>query len=105
MMDAATAIQRLEQKATRLRILAESERHDKFARDAGESMRLDAEAIEILVAAVRREDPCPDCGGQGERFEHAPGCDNDLCALAAGYDDCAGEVVACRCTPTTEEPQ
>jgi hypothetical protein len=42
-------------------------------------------------------EPCPDCGGHGERFDHARDCDNDHCALAGGVDDCAGQVVQCHC--------
>lgn len=47
-------------------------------------------------------EPCADCGGYGEWFGHAPDCDNDLCALAGGYDDCRGQVVTCHCQP--QEP-
>ncbi len=52
MMSLETAIARMEAKATRMRILAAAERSSRAARDAGKSQRLDAEAIDVLVATV-----------------------------------------------------
>lgn len=40
---------------------------------------------------------CEDCHGGGEFMGHAAGCDDHLCALAGGYDDCAGRMVKCDC--------
>jgi len=49
------------------------------------------------------DDPCEHCGGYGEWFGHAPGCDNDSCALAGGIDDCDGAVEPCQCRIALEQ--
>lgn len=41
--------------------------------------------------------PCEDCLGTGRRLEHAPSCDDDLCALNGDMHSCAGELVPCWC--------
>ena len=53
------------------------------------------------AAAGKGDAPdCQTCGGAGEIFGHAPGCDSDYCALAGSIDDCAGLVEPCpACTP------
>jgi hypothetical protein len=40
---------------------------------------------------------CEYCHGEGEYYRHSQDCDSDLCALAGGYEDCAGEIVKCDC--------
>jgi len=47
---------------------------------------------EALAAGTRE---CEQCHGGGEVFGHAADCDNDLCALAGGIDDCLGRVDPC----------
>ena len=41
---------------------------------------------------------CDYCHGRGISFGHTPACTSEHCALAAGYDDCAGELQPCACT-------
>lgn len=53
-----------------------------------------------IVTAIKML-PNPDCEyclGQGEYYWHSGGCTNDLCALAAGYDDCEGQMIDCSCS-------
>ena len=50
-------------------------------------------------------DPCPDCGGAGERFDHADDCYEDSCALNGDIDSCNGQVVPCHCaSPSSKSP-
>jgi hypothetical protein len=40
---------------------------------------------------------CDDCFGTGRTLQHSPDCDDPDCALNAGYNSCAGELVPCDC--------
>lgn len=45
--------------------------------------------------------PNPDCEyclGAGEYLGHSEYCENDLCALAAGNEDCIGQMIECDCS-------
>lgn len=61
-----------------------------------------ARAAILAYLAAGMTPTCPDCGGNGERFDHAAGCDNDNCCLAGGIDDCDGQVTPCHCRPEVE---
>ncbi|HEY0684684.1 MAG TPA: phage Gp37/Gp68 family protein [Steroidobacter sp.] len=46
-------------------------------------------SIEPMLGQISLDHEWLEC----ERFEHSPDCNDDLCALAAGENDCAGKVV------------
>jgi hypothetical protein len=48
---------------------------------------------------------CAYCGGHGVMYDHAPGCHDDLCALAGGFHDCAGALYPCSCTCRRPPPK
>jgi len=51
------------------------------------------------------DDPCPDCGGYGERYDHAADCYEDSCALNGDIDSCNGQVIPCHCaSPSPSSP-
>ena len=53
----------------------------------------------FLDALSRLPNPdCEYCLGQGEYYWHSEDCDNDLCVLAGGYDDCIGQMIDCDCS-------
>lgn len=41
--------------------------------------------------------PCEWCYGTGRYLEHAPDCDDDLCALNGDYLSCVGSLQICCC--------
>lgn len=64
------------------------------------------DAIDLLRRRAGVPAPNPDCSfcsGHGERFWHAPSCDEDYCALAGGVDDCDGRLEPC--ATCTLEPE
>lgn len=53
----------------------------------------------IVKAIKQLPDPnCTYCLGNGEYLGHSPDCENDLCALAAAYDDCDAQMFVCGCS-------
>lgn len=53
----------------------------------------------FLTALSELPNPdCEHCLGEGEYYWHSENCDNDLCSLAGGYNDCAGRIVDCNCS-------
>lgn len=51
--------------------------------------------------AIVSEVPNPECNyclGTGQYLWHTENCANEHCALAAGYEDCEGEMVDCDCS-------
>jgi len=59
----------------------------------------DGQALDVgdIRAFAIAYPPCDLCGGSGEHFEHAPTCDDDLCALNGDVHSCCGVVVKCSC--------
>jgi hypothetical protein len=54
------------------------------------------EESDVLAFAIASP-TCIECGGTGERFEHADTCTDDLCPLNGDQHSCTGAVVQCEC--------
>lgn len=53
----------------------------------------------FLIAFSELPNPdCEYCYGEGEYYWHSGDCENNLCCLAGGYEDCNGKMIDCDCS-------
>lgn len=64
---------------------------------SGKSARLCTEHAWEMLSRIPNPD-CEHCHGEGDFPTHSIDCENDLCVMAAGPHDCAGQVLECDCS-------